>query len=78
MGEMDAARVEDALSPAEAEKRRADYVRAKYFLDMINQCRTLTVKQRRLLRRQALDGDLIGAQRRYERMLREAGLALRT
>ena len=75
---MDAVRVEDALSPAEAEKRRADYVKAKYFLDMINQCRTLKVKQRKMLRRQALDGDLSGAQRRYERMLREAGLALRT
>ena len=75
---MNAVRVEDALSPADAEKRRANYVKAKYFLDMINQCRTLTVKQRRLLRRQALDGDLNGAQRRYERMLREAGLALRT
>lgn len=75
---MDAVRVEDALSPADAEKRRADYVKAKFFLDRINESGILTIKQKQLLRRQALDGDLLGAEKRYARMLREAGRVLRT
>lgn len=60
------------LSP-ETKKSQADYVRAKFFCDSIKSSRLLTNAQKHRLWKQATSGDLTGARKEYEAILRAHG-----